>query len=186
MLRRAIDRGVSKERLARAFNLDVSSIDKRITLLEGVTAGAVVQLRDQHFNPEVVRVLRKMRPERQVEAVELMIAANAINVTYAEALLNATPPEQLADQHRPPRIKPLATPEQMAKLEREMDKVQGQYQQAEQTYGADLLHLVVAKGYLTKLLANDAVRRYLDQHQCPQSCRAGRRQSSIDIHSTPN
>ena len=186
MLRRAIDRGVSKERLARAFNLDVSSIDKRITLLEGVTAGAVVQLRDQHFNPEVVRVLRKMRPERQVEAVELMIAANAINVTYAEALLNATPPEQLADQHRPPRIKPLATPEQMAKLEREMDKVQGQYQQAEQTYGADLLHLVVAKGYLTKLLANDAVRRYLDQHQCPRSCRAGRRQSSIDIHSTPN
>ena len=186
MLRRAIDRGVSKERLARAFNLDVSSIDKRITLLEGVTAGAVVLLRDQQFNPEVARVLRKMRPERQVEAVELMIAANAINVTYAEALLNATPPEQLADQHRPPRIKPLATPEQMAKLEREMDKVQGQYQQAEQTYGADLLHLVVAKGYLTKLLANDAVRRYLDQHQCPQSCRAGRRQSSIDIHSTPN
>jgi hypothetical protein len=59
----------------------------------------------------------------------------------------------------------MATPEQMAKLEREMDKVQGQYQQAEQTYGADLLHLVVAKGYLTKLLANEAVRRYLTQHQ---------------------
>jgi hypothetical protein len=36
MLRRAIDRGVSKERLARAFNLDISSIDKRINLLEGV------------------------------------------------------------------------------------------------------------------------------------------------------
>jgi ParB-like chromosome segregation protein Spo0J len=165
MLRRAIDRGVSKERLARAFNLDVSSIDKRVNLLEGVTAGAVVLLRDQQFNPEVARVLRKMRPERQVESVELMIAANAINVTYAEALLNATAPEQLADHHRPPRIRPTVTPEQMAKLEREMDKVQGQYQHAEQTYGADLLHLVVAKGYLAKLLANDAVRRYLTQHQ---------------------
>jgi ParB-like chromosome segregation protein Spo0J len=165
MLRRAIDRGVSKERLARAFNLDISSIDKRINLLDGVTAGAVVLLRDQQFNPEVVRVLRKMRPERQVETVELMIAANAVNVTYAEALLNATPPEQLADNHRPPKIKPAVTPEQMAKLEREMDKVQGQYQQAEQTYGADLLHLVVAKGYLTKLLANEAVQRYLSQHQ---------------------
>lgn len=165
MLRRAIDRGVSKERLARAFNLDVSSIDKRVNLLEGVTAGAVVLLRDQQFNPEVARVLRKMRPERQVEAVELMISANAVNVTYAEALLNATPSEQLADNHRPPKIKPTATPEQMAKLEREMDKVQGQYQQAEQTYGADLLHLTVAKGYLTRLLGNEAVRRYLSQHQ---------------------
>jgi ParB-like chromosome segregation protein Spo0J len=163
MLRRAIDRGVSKERLARAFNLDISSIDKRINLLEGVTAGAVILLRDQQFNPEVARVLRKMRPERQVEVVELMISANAINVTYAEALLNATPPEQLAD--RPPKIKPAVTPEQLAKLEREMDKVQGQYQQAEHTYGADLLHLTVAKGYLTKLLGNEAVRRYLGLHQ---------------------
>ncbi len=164
MLRRAIDRGVSKERLARAFNLDISSIDKRVNLLEGVTAGAVVLLRDQQFNPEVARVLRKMRPERQVEAVELMIAANAITVTYAEALLNATPPEQLAD-NRPPKIKPAVTPEQMAKLEREMDKVQGQYQQAEQTYGTDLLHLTVAKGYLARILGNEAVRRYLGQHQ---------------------
>ncbi|MCX7143815.1 MAG: ParB N-terminal domain-containing protein [Proteobacteria bacterium] len=165
MLRRAVDRGVSKERLARAFNLDITSIDKRMNLLEGVTAGAVVLLRDQQFNPEVARVLRKMRPERQVEAVELMIAANAITVNYAEALLNATPPEQLADNQRPPRSKPKVTPKQMAKLEREMGKVQGQYQQAEQTYGADLLHLVVAKGYLTKLLGNEAVRRYLTQHQ---------------------
>lgn len=165
MLRRAIDRGVSKERLARAFNLDISSIDKRVNLLEGVTAGAVVLLRDHQFTPEVARVLRKMRPERQVEAVELMISANAINVSYAAALLNATPPEQLAGNHRPPKVKPAATSEQMAKLAREMDKVQGQYQQAEQTYGADLLHLTVAKGYLTRLLGNEAVRRYLNQHQ---------------------
>jgi len=164
MLRRAIERGVSKERLARAFNLDITSIDKRVNLLAGVTAGAVVLLRDQQFNPEVARVLRKMRPERQVEVVELMIAANAITVTYAQALLHATPPEQLADTHRPNRAKPSMTSEQMAKLEREMDKVQVQYQQAEQTFGADLLHLMVAKGYLATLLANDAVRRYLDQH----------------------
>ena len=93
-----------------------------------------------------------------------MIAASAINVTYAEALLTATPPEQLAD-NRPHKLKPAVTPEQMAKLEREMDKVQGQYQQVEQTYGADLLHLTVAKGYLARLLANAGVRRYINQHQ---------------------
>lgn len=165
MLRRAIDRGVSKERLARAFNLDISSIDKRINLLDGVAAGAVVLLRDQQFNPEVARVLRKMRPERQVEAVELMIASNAITMTYAEALLSATPPEQLADHRRPPRAKPAVTAEHMTKLEREMDNVQGQYQQAEQTYGEDLLTLVVAKGYLGRLLGNDAVKRFLKNNQ---------------------
>ncbi len=80
------------------------------------------------------------------------------------SMLNATPPEQLAE-NRPPKLKPAVTPEQMAKLEREMDKVQGQYQMVAQTYGADLLHLTVAKGYLSRLLANQGVKRYLNQHQ---------------------
>jgi hypothetical protein len=38
-----------------------------------------------------------------------------------------------------------------------MNEVQASYTQAEQNYGSDLLNLVVAKGYLTKLLANGAV-----------------------------
>ena len=36
MIRRAIDRGVSKERLARAFGVNLSSINRRINLLEGI------------------------------------------------------------------------------------------------------------------------------------------------------
>ena len=88
-----------------------------------------------------------------------------ITVTYAEALLNATAPEQLADHRPPARGKAAVTPEQMEKMEREMEKVQGQFRQVEQTYGTDLLHLTIAKGYLTRLLANAAVQRYLGQHQ---------------------
>ena len=165
MLRRAIDRGVSKERLARAFNLDISSIDKRVNLLEGVTAGAVVLLRDQQFNPEVARVLRKMRPERQVEAVELMIASNTITVAHVEALLKATPPEQRTDVKPAEREKKTAPIEQIEKLEKEMNQVQEKYQEAESSYGSDLLNLVVAKGYLTKLLANGAVKSYIGRHE---------------------
>lgn len=160
MLRRAIDRGVSKERLAKAFDLDVRSIDKRISLLDGVTAGAVVLLRDQQFNPEVARILRKMRPARQVEAVELMIAAQSITVSYAEALLSATPLEQRYPISAGGE-KSALSPERIEKLEREMGKIHSQYQQAEQHYGADLLHLTLAKSYLGKLLTNDAVKRYL-------------------------
>jgi len=40
MIRRAIDRGVSKERLARAFNLNLSAINRRINLLEGICPDA--------------------------------------------------------------------------------------------------------------------------------------------------
>ncbi len=46
-----------------------------------------------------------------------------------------------------------------------MSQVQESYSQAEQNYGSDLLNLVVAKGYLTKLLANGAVKSYIGRHE---------------------
>ncbi|WP_281287041.1 plasmid partitioning protein RepB C-terminal domain-containing protein [Aquicoccus porphyridii] len=38
------------------------------------------------------------------------------------------------------------------------------YKDAEKSYGSELLNLVVAKGYLTKLVANEAVRSWLDRN----------------------
>ncbi len=57
------------------------------------------------------------------------------------------------------------TQEQMAKMEREMSNLQGQYKMVEQTYGQDVLNLVLAKGYLARLLENKSVARYLKQRQ---------------------
>ena len=164
MIRRAIDRGVSKERLARAFNVNLSSINRRINLLEGICPEAITLLQDKQFTPDVTRILRNMKAARQVEAVELMVASNTITVAHAEALLKATPPEQRADLKPAERDK-TSPIEQIVKLEKEMSQVQTQYKDAEQNYGSDLLNLVVAKGYLTKLLANEAVKSYIQRHE---------------------
>jgi len=164
MLRRAIDRGVSRERLARAFNVNLSSINRRINLLEGICPEAIDLLQDKQFTPDVTRILRNMKAARQVEAVELMVSSNTITVAHAEALLKATPPEQRADLKPAERDK-TSPIEQIVKLEKEMSQVQTQYKDAEQNYGSDLLNLVVAKGYLTKLLANEAVNSYIQRHE---------------------
>jgi ParB-like chromosome segregation protein Spo0J len=165
MIRRAIDRGVSKERLARAFGVNLSSINRRINLLEGICPDAIARLQDKQFNPDVTRVLRNMKAARQVEAVELIVASNTITVARADALLKATPPEQRTDFKPTERDKQLAPIEQIVKLEKEMSQVQTQYKDAEENYGSDLLNLVVAKGYLTKLLGNDAVKSYITRHE---------------------
>ena len=165
MIRRAIDRGVSKERLARAFGVNLSSINRRINLLEGICPDAITRLQDKQFTPDVTRVLRNMKAARQVEAVELMVASNTITVAHADALLKATPPEQRTDFKPTERDKQLAPIEQIVKLEKEMNQVQVLYRDAEENYGSDLLNLVVAKGYLTKLLGNDAVKSYITRHE---------------------
>lgn len=164
MIRRAIERGVSKERLARALSVDLRHMDKKITLLDGIAPEVSDLLKDRQFSAEISRTLRKMKPTRQIECVELMVSANNVTVSYAEALLVATPTEMLVDGKKPEKLGGV-TPEQMQRMEREMASLQGQYKSVEQTYGQDMLNLVIARGYLAKLLENKAVTKHLKQRQ---------------------
>ncbi len=164
MIRRAIERGLSMERLAKALSVDVSHIIKKMTLLDGICPEAADLLKDRQFSAEISRVIRKMKPTRQVECVELMVSANNITVAYAEALLVATPTEMLVDGKKPQKLTGV-TQEQMSRMEREMANLQGQYKLVEQTYAEDVLNLVLARGYLAKLLDNKSVVRYIKQRR---------------------
>jgi len=164
MIRRAIERGVSKERLARALSIDISHMTKKLTLLDGICPEAADLLKDRQFSADISRVIRKMKPTRQIECVELMVSADNVTVAYGEALLVATPAEMLVDGKKPQKLHGV-TQEQMVRMEREMANVQGQYKMVEQTYGQNMLNLVLARGYLAKLLENKAVAKHIKQRQ---------------------
>lgn len=164
MLRRAVERGVTAERLANDLSVDISHIQKKLNLLEGICAEAAGLLKDQRFSPNIGAVLRKMKPTRQIECVELMVAANNVSVAYANALLLATPAAMLVGERKPRKLAAVSA-EQMAKMEKEMGNLQGQFKSIERSYGQDVLNLVLAKGYLSKLLANEAVFRFLSMRQ---------------------
>src|SRR5262245_19562275 len=66
MIVRAIERGISEEKLARALNVKVNQIKRRRTLLRGICTKAVDLLGDKPVNPVVFDLLRKMRPSRQL------------------------------------------------------------------------------------------------------------------------
>lgn len=162
MIRRAIKRGVTAERLAKALSVDTRTITRKMALLDGICPEAAELLKDRQFATGISRVLRKMKPTRQVECVELMVAANTITTAYAEAMLVATPAAMLLEEKKLAKLTGLSQ-EQMAKMEREMSNLQERYKMVEQTYGEDVLNLVLAKGYLAKLLENKPVARYLRQ-----------------------
>ena len=106
-----------------------------------------------------------MKAARQIEAVELMIAANTITAAHADVLLKATPPEPRTDYTPPKPEEPKGDPlEQIVKLGHEMNQVQEKYKDAGKSYGSELLYLVVAEGYLTKLLGNEVVRSSIRRH----------------------
>jgi hypothetical protein len=88
---------------------------------------------------------------------------NRYTVSYADSLLAATPHSQLADPGKPKAPKSLSN-EQLALMERETANLEREFKMAEQSYGTDHLDLVLAKGYLAKLLSNARIVRYLAQH----------------------
>jgi hypothetical protein len=100
---------------------------------------------------------------RQIEAAELMMTAGTYTASYAKALLAATKQADLVKPDKPKRVAGL-TPDQMLRMEREMETLQRDLKSVEARYGEDMLHLVIASGYLGKLLANKAIKRYLDAH----------------------
>jgi hypothetical protein len=166
MILRAIDRGVTEKQIADALGLDVHTIRKRTRLLDAICADAAEILKATPCPAATFDLLRRMGPMRQVEAAELMTGQNNYTVSFARAMLAATPEAQLVDpRKKKPGGERAITAEQIARLERELASLQAQVKSVEETYGIDNLHLTVARGYLRKLLGNARIVRWLTQHR---------------------
>lgn len=164
MILRAIESGVSEERIAAALDVDVVSIRQKRDLLNGICEDAVELLKDkQHLARDALRLLRKVKPMRQIEIAEVMVAANNYKASYVKLLLAGTQPDQLVEPEHPPEVRQL-NPDDLARIEREVNGLGRELKLREDTYGKNMLTLSMAITYLRRLLGNAALSRYLTQH----------------------
>jgi len=162
MILAAIKRGVPEERIAKVLNVNVAHVRLKKRLLEGICAETVEMLKDKHVPISTFAELKKMLPMRQIEAAQLMVAMNKYSITYAKSLVGATPQALLVDAAKPKHIEGL-TEDQVALMEQESANLDREFRLVEQSYGTDHLDLVVATGYLNRLIENARVVRYLAQ-----------------------
>ena len=161
MILNAIKKGVSEERLARALNVNISSIRTKRNLLVGICPEAADLLRDKHVPLNAFTELRRLKPMRQIVAAEMMVAMNRYSTGYAKSIVAGTPADQLVERRKPVRG---LTDAQVALMERESAELDREFKLIEQDYGRDHLDLVLASGYITRLLGNARVVRHLAQH----------------------
>ncbi len=161
MISRAIERGVPPKMIAAALGMDEKLVHRRRNLLDGIAPEVVEILKEKSVNAEIFDVLRKMKPHKQFSAVELMASMNNFTASYAKAILAATRQDDLA---KPDRAKKVAgvTPEQMARMERELETLNHDFRVREATFGDDVLQLVLASRYLQRLIENRNVAGYLE------------------------
>ncbi len=74
MLLEALKTGLTEERIAAALDISLESIRTKRDMLNGICPEAVQILIDKHVSPKVFFILRKMKPVRQIEAAEHMVA----------------------------------------------------------------------------------------------------------------
>ena len=163
MIMKAIRSGVSEERIAAVLRVDVARIREKRDLLNGICKEAAELLKNKHVSLGVFAVLKKMKPMRQIEVAELLNATTNYSVPYAKALFAATNPEMLLDASKQ-KVMDGLSPDQITKMEQEMESLQRDLSVIEENHGNQVLNLVLARGYVAKLIANPRVARYLGQY----------------------
>jgi hypothetical protein len=163
MIRAALAKGASEKRIAEVLRMDVRSIRERATLLDGVAPEAASILKNRQAAPKVFSVLKKMKPYRQIEAAEMMVAANKFTATYAEMILIATRAEALTNAAKPKKKNAISS-EDLAKMENEMERLRQDCQAVEDEIGDTMLSLVVAKSFMARLLRNENIQGHLKRH----------------------
>lgn len=162
MILKALEKGVSEERLARALNVNISSIRSKRRLLDGICDEVAKLLQARMVPLNTFRELKKLRPMRQIEVSETMIAMNKFSWSYARSLIAATPQHLLVRDKR--KIVRGLSDEQVEHMEREATNIDREFRMIEQSYGIDHLDLVLAMGYLARLTENVRVVHHLARH----------------------
>lgn len=163
MILKALNAGVPEERIAKALNLAVQTVRNNRWLLQDICPEAVVLLQDKQVAQEALALIKKVKPLRQIEIAEIMVAAGTYTATYARALVMTTSKEQLVHPENPKRI-PGLKPEDLARIEHEMRVQEKDFRMLDETYNEHVMALTIARGYLRPLLENSRVVRFLAQN----------------------
>jgi ParB-like chromosome segregation protein Spo0J len=160
MIVAAIEQGVSADEIARTLSVDVVKIRQSVNLLEGIDTHAVERLKDKPITARGLRILKRLKPIRQRECVNLMINSGDYSGAYAEALLMSTPTDLLVNPEKP-KLAVKLKPEAIAELQREMEALEKDFGLYQERYGENTLTLNVVQRYVQRLLKNTSVKRYL-------------------------
>lgn len=158
MIVKAIEKGVSPERLAKVLNIDVAAIMQKKNLLAGISPEAAELLKDKIVSSGVFTYLKRMKPQRQIEVANLMNDMGNYSAKFTRSIWLASSDKQLLN---PIKRSNTLDIEKLGRLENEVSALQGEYKIMEDKYGIDVLNLTLAKGYIKNLFQNERVRNYL-------------------------
>jgi RepB plasmid partitioning protein/ParB-like nuclease domain len=163
MILKALANGVSEQMISSALNVDVETIRRKRSLLDGICPEAIQLLLNRRVSTHAYAILRRLKPLGQIEAAERMIQANCYSGKMARALFTITKPELILHNPKANRASP-GTSAQLTLLRQEADSLLVDVKRLEETYATQALDLTLSLGYIEHLLSNAKIEKYLTKH----------------------
>jgi hypothetical protein len=161
----AAERGASVQQLSEALDVSPGAIRQKFRLLDGICGEAITLLADKPTTYGMFRILKQMKPFRQIDVAQTMINLGNYSIKLATAMLHNTPADQL-NEDAAAKTQPVAPTEALRRLERELAAMQADTRFLEDDYGPASLRLEIIKTHIGAcLLENAAVVRWLAHNQ---------------------
>ena len=161
MIVKAVNNGVSPERLAVVLNMPLRVVQASMNLLKGIHPDAAELLKDKNICPKALRLFKRVNGNRQIEMAEMMVTMNNYVTGYAEALVLGTPQHQLVNPDEPKKKAGMSA-EDIARMESEMESLERDLKAVTENYTENIFTLQTAQTYIKNLLKNAKVVRYLN------------------------
>lgn len=163
MLRKSLEE-LDEKTIATAFG--INSIGHRLnqSLLKQLHANVAKAFESGRILKNVARELRYVKPDRQVEILELMESCNDFSVPFVRGLILKTPPSKRAKlpaNGYSPWEKSEKRSSDLLKRLQEVEEKQEFYAGLYRQYSYNLLKLII---YVRSLMANERVLEYLNEH----------------------
>ncbi|HCR1907776.1 TPA: ParB N-terminal domain-containing protein [Enterobacter kobei] len=160
MLQKAVESGVSVEKLCAVLGLSQGIINTRLRISEGISKEALALLADKNVSQNVFDVLKKIKLHKQMDFVSTMVTLNNFTKKFALSMLHALPAEYLVrkPENAPDNKDMIKT---LARLEKEMAALQVETQDIENEFAENNLNLMVARSYIVKLLSKNEIIHWL-------------------------
>jgi hypothetical protein len=163
MILKALANGVSEKMISESLNVDVETIRRKRSLLDGICPEVVQLLTNRRVGIQAYWILRKMKPLGQIQAAERMIHANNYSSKMATALLTITKAELLLHPEKIARSSP-GSSAKLSVLQQESEALLSDVKKVEETYATQALDLTLSMGYIEHLLGNMQVEKYLGKN----------------------
>ena len=159
MILKAIDKGVSEDRIAKVLNVNIRTIRLKRSLLNGISPEVVDYIKNITIPAATIRSLKRVKPARQLEIIELLTNMGTYRSQLAKAIVKRTPVEQLVNQP-----KKVIKPELHFEVEQDIGSLIKETNRVKEKSGENLVQLVAIGGYLNRLLVNKRIRDYISRN----------------------